>query len=332
MAKAVGFLIRAQHSDGLWRDFVTFAGESDEWVTAYVATALAGVDSAAARESTRKAWYAMSKRARRAGGWGYNKESPADADSTAWALRMASALGKSNLASVVRGKRLLTAQQRRDGGIATCSSQVWGACFARMSSSARWSGWCDSHSCVTAASADALDAKERRNALAFLRKRQEVRGRWIGYWWADHEYPTTLALDALKRLGRSSDEARVRKALRWIASRIDSSGAVRSGVTGEASAFSTACALGVLAQNSRWHPSSAARKCLKWLIDHQRRDGSWASSATLRLPFPEDLEPESVEDWPLGDGFGDICLDHRSVFTTACVVGALTDYDSQRKP
>jgi squalene cyclase len=323
LRNAVDFLLAAQRSDGLWCDFLTFAGESDEWVTAYVSTALAGVGFANVSASIRRGGRAMRKRQRPTGGWGYNEGSPADSDSTAWGLRLASILGKSNSDRSVLAKKFLAKSQRRDGGIATCSSRVWGKRFARMSSSALWEGWCDSHPCVTAVATDMLGTDGRYSALRFLRRRQEPGGQWIGYWWADCEYPTTLALDAVTRLGRKRDELVAEKALTWITNRVEPYGAIVSDATGKPSPFATACALGAFAQHFNENRIAPAAKCVEWLIENQREDGSWTASATLRLPLPDDRSPETFKDWRLGTGFGNICLDHRAVFTTASVVAAL---------
>jgi squalene cyclase len=331
LQRAVRFLLGAQGPDGLWSDFETFAGESDEWVTAYVATALAGVEVDDVSECLRNAWRAMCRRRRPAGGWGYNKKSPADSDSTAWGLRMASALGKSHSVGAIRAGKFLARQQCRDGGIATCSPSAWGGHFSRMAAASRWAGWCDSHACVTGAAVISLNQAGRRSALRFLRKRQGSRGRWSGYWWGDQEYATALAVVAFAEPGSSGDELIARRGFTWLARRINSSGDIISELTGEPSAFAAGCALAAFAQHGGEKYGKVVERLLQRLINHQRRDGSWSSSATLRIPFPDDVAPESFDYWTLGDGFGNICLDHKSLFTTAAVVAALKHYDLSNK-
>jgi squalene cyclase len=324
LKRAVRFLVAARDSDGLWRDFLTFAGESDEWVSAYVCTALAGLDIGNVQEILEQAWRAMSRRRRPTGGWGYNDQSPADADSTAWGLRMASVLGKSKSACALRARKLLHRQQRHDGGAATCSRVEWKSHFERMSFWSEWAGWCDSHVCVTAVALDALDGAARRDALRFVRRRQDPSGRWNGYWWADHEYSTSLALCALTRWGQNRDRPIRERALTWISHRVNTHGAIISGATGRCSPFATACALGIFNQRSAGKDrAEIAVKCLQWLIRNQRHDGAWRASATLRLPLPDDRNPDLYKRWKLGVEFGNICLDHRAVFTTATVVTAL---------
>jgi hypothetical protein len=53
-------------------------------------------------------------------------------------------------------------------------------------------------------------------------------------------------------------------------------------------------------------------------------DGSWPSTAALRIPPPDVEDPERYERWVLhGRGGGSILLDGRAIFTTATVVAAL---------
>src|SRR5262249_13315048 len=196
IAAGVGFLARTQGADGLWRDFRCFVGDSDEWVTAYVCNALIGTKLLAARRSIQQASRSLKKRQRPDGGWGYNADSPPDADSTGWALRAFLALRASTLDGAPRAETFLALHQRSDGGIATYASRMpLRRKFVRPFAWRNFAGWCVTDPCVTAAVIPVLDAKRQRRALAFLRRRQGADGRWRGYWWADAEYATTLTLD-----------------------------------------------------------------------------------------------------------------------------------------
>ena len=56
----------------------------------------------------------------------------------------------------------------------------------------------------------------------------------------------------------------------------------------------------------------------------QRPDGSWASSAPLRIPPPDVLDPDDVAGWVDGRlGGGSIQVDWAGCFTTAAVLIAL---------
>src|SRR5579859_1821918 len=90
---AVEFLLNARNSYGWWEDFHLAAGISDEWVTGYVGTALAKVPTASAQQAAREAWEVLITRRTHSSGWGYNRITPADADSTGWVLQLARAAG-----------------------------------------------------------------------------------------------------------------------------------------------------------------------------------------------------------------------------------------------
>src|SRR5258705_9261875 len=70
-------------NDGMWRDFNTLAGESSEWVTAYILSHLLTISHSDSIDIAHKQ---MSLRQRKNGGWGYNNNVPSDADSTAWTI------------------------------------------------------------------------------------------------------------------------------------------------------------------------------------------------------------------------------------------------------
>jgi squalene cyclase len=265
----------------------------------------------------------MQKRQRPTGGWGYNQDSPPDADSTAWAVRVFTALGKARRKSVHQAKRFMAMHQRRNGGIATYSSP-WPLRrkFARPSSWSTYTGWCVTDACVTAAAVNALDSDGQRNAVAFLIKQQRRHGEWRGYWWADYEYATTLALESVTTFSDATESASVEKALTWIRNRVQPNGAVISKTTGRRSPFATACALRALGTRPTVERAQAAR-CIAWLIRNQRDDGAWHASATLRIPRPNDRNPEKFRGWKFGGGIGGICLDQNAVFTTASVVAGL---------
>jgi hypothetical protein len=63
---------------------------------------------------------------------------------------------------------------------------------------------------------------------------------------------------------------------------------------------------------------------MSWLCRQQRDDGSWQSSARLRVPFPDDEHPDTSTQWTYhGQIEGSIVFDGRAVFTTATVLRAI---------
>ena len=69
---------------------------------------------------------------------------------------------------------------------------------------------------------------------------------------------------------------------------------------------------------------AAIVKATGWLVQQQQPDGSWSSSARLRVPHPDDLNPNQFNQWVYhGTIQGSLIFDERSVFTTATVLQAL---------
>ena len=94
LRRASRWLRSMQLPNGAWHDFWTPSGTSDEWVTAYVGAALALSPDAESRASAGAAWRYLIEERRSRGGWGYCRQAPSDADSTAWALILADRIGE----------------------------------------------------------------------------------------------------------------------------------------------------------------------------------------------------------------------------------------------
>jgi squalene cyclase len=315
--RAVAFLLRNRDEDGWWRDFHLAAGASDEWVTAYVGAALAAVPGL--HTTAAAAWSLLLDRRQRASGqWGYNGLTPEDADSTCWALRLAGALGAGPHRRAVRARTRLGDHRRQDGGIATYAEEGPIRRFIDAPETLGFGGWCGSHTCVTAAVAG---LPELRDAVRpFLLARQQGDGSWRAYWWQDDEYATALAAEGLWGCGIAADRERVAAAAAWAAGRLAGAG-VPTEDQPEGSPFATAWCLRLLELGG--DPAAAAR-ARTWLLEQQLPDGSWESSARLRVPHPDDEDPGLYRDW-IRDGLieGSLAFDHQRIFTTATVLAAL---------
>jgi Prenyltransferase and squalene oxidase repeat len=323
IARAVAFLLASRSRSGWWRDFsgvlengLTWrAGCSDEWVTAFVATALASLPERSAQQAAREAWDLLRRRRPPGAGWGYNRLTPGDADSTAWGLRLAEAVGERLSPHAIAGRDALARHVIADGGLTTYTLDAFDRPpSTRTSREDAYGGWaCTSHACVTAVAARAI-ADDR--PLDFLRRSQRSDGSWSGYWWADPEYTTALASEALAATGRAADAQRVQAAGAWGLGRLASDGSVRQ------APFATAWCVRLLALADNASTGAPAareyrRRATAWLRDQQREDGSWESSARLLVHQPQTRDP-AHSDLPPTRTFDDA-----RVFTTAAVLSAL---------
>src|ERR1700730_3925101 len=91
---ALSFLTLSQDDDGYWRDYQLPPGRSEAWTTACVGYALL-----AASRYERVSEFALHRAAavllaaQRPEGWGYNRNTACDADSTSWVVRFLAQFG-----------------------------------------------------------------------------------------------------------------------------------------------------------------------------------------------------------------------------------------------
>ena len=316
--RAIGFLLARQRADGAWHDFFLPAGESDGWVTGYVGLALATRHGPRGRQAAARGWAYLQEVEKPNGGWGYNALTPADADSSLWALRLADAIGAGDSAAARRGRAFLDGH-RRNGGIATYADKATPRHYVGLPPSVDFDAWTLPHVCVTAAAAG-LEGVPNAELRAWLAASQEPDGHWPSYWWFDPGYATAEAAEAL------GDDAVVEKARHFA--RVRLAELLRDPVP---SAFALAHVVRILGRET---PDDA----LEALATHQDPNGSWPASARLRVPTPDCVTPADAAPWKPWRGlaampatlqqvidmtFTITSLDHRRVFTTATVLRAL---------
>lgn len=303
LSRAAGFLLSRQAHTGRWSDFLLPAGPSDEWVTAFVAACLLEAPGNVTGAAAGRAWDALVRRRPDEPGWGYNRLTPTDADSTAWALRLAAGLGLARSGRAAAARHFLAGHRTPDGGLMTYGERDPIRRYTRLPDDASLAGWQAAHACVTAAAAPVVGA----TVLEYLRNRQGPSGSWQGYWWWDDEYTTALAAEALP--------AASAPAVAWAQSRVSAAGAVHSG-DGRPSPWATAWCVRALCLGSTAEARQARARAVQWLVDTQEEDGSWPASARLRVPLPADADAAGPERKINA-------LDHNRVFTTAAVMAAL---------
>jgi hypothetical protein len=318
------FLLANQGPDGLWREFLTPAGEASEWPTGFIATAL--YLSRAETTALERAAETLIAYQNDDGGWGYNEAVPTDADSTACVLLFLALMGHGGGTCSRAAACLVRHQRQENGGIATYREPGPIRRFMGVGWWMRFHGWCSPHAEVTAMAGRALVALRPSNcrpeanaAWLYVRSRQRPDGSWGSYWWTSPHYATLQAVELAMSLGERDPVDRAAEwAIRWQA---DDGGWSAPGVT--TSAFATALSLSILlhARASRQRIEHATSR----LIALQDDDGGWPQHPIMRIPLPGDMDPDRRRRIALGGlRRGIIVADQRRTFTSAACVAALT--------
>ena len=190
------FVLRGQHADGRFIDWALPPGPSSAWSTAYVGLAIAELPEAGRQRGAaaiRGAAHWLLAHPAAGGGWGYNDTVGADANSTAFALRLLARTGLSIAAEHIG--RLLSFQHR-DGGFSTYGGEdgigAWGQSHADVSAA------CAS---VLAMPGSTAAPAALRCCLAYIAAQRGPDGLWPSFWWRSPWYATHAALSLLKAAG-----------------------------------------------------------------------------------------------------------------------------------
>jgi hypothetical protein len=181
-------VLAAQDRDGLWRDFDLLVGASEAWATSWVGWCLATSrreEAAAARGRAAAALEPLSTPL----GWGYNRSTEPDGDSTAWAIRFLASL---------RSVDSLAVQ--------ACLLGYVDAAGRGHTFPFRATSWGDAHPDVTALIGLALVASGAEPESIVRVRRAVLRGRnpgsgWESFWWATDAYATAWSLAFLRASG-----------------------------------------------------------------------------------------------------------------------------------
>lgn len=262
------FLTKSQWPDGSWRDYNLKPGPSEAWTTAVVGLTLAGAPSGPSyfpvlRTAARKLHALVNPY-----GWGYNGESVADADSTAWALRYLAAVeGVPFPAAIGMLERYLD-EKGEVHTFLTSDSDSWG----------------EAHPDVTPVVGLALIALGANKDLVDRLRRavlsaRNSNGTWSAFWWSVESYSNARCVEFLEASGRIPIQ--VAKDIRcWL-----------DKTSAEAS-FDIAQRL-TLATSLEGANSYFTQNLIELLCGMQLSDGSWPPSKVLTLP-PHDTNDGKV--------------------------------------
>lgn len=267
------FLLKQQQPDGCWRDYQLEPGASEAWTTSVVLWSLACVRPssipAPAVSAALNALHTLQKPT----GWGYNRHTASDADTTAWTSRVMAALQ-------VKHKLPLTEMLQQficmDGSSQTFIGKE------------RFGSWAGHHADVQPMIGHALvrlyvHAHDPAMA-ALIRKLRDYciltagDAGWRSFWWATDAYAIACNLEFLQTSG-GIPATLLDAALNWL----EQAGQPRSAF--EAAQFLLIALLS----------GAGVEAYMNYLLATQLHDGSWLSSDMLLVPpqFTDAAAPSS---------------------------------------
>lgn len=184
--KGIGYLEPQLKNGLLIEDFGVSHGLGISWPTAFVKRLIleAGVDW------TSQSLDPLLKLQEINGGWAYNENVAADADTTTNVLICYG--NRLPPDSYKRGLKFVLAHQNETGGIMTWTEED----VKRMGYEG--GDWSMAHSCVTALALRVLEGTSRERAVEFLRSKRLSDGSWPAYWWPDKIYTMLECLGAFE--------------------------------------------------------------------------------------------------------------------------------------
>lgn len=297
-----------RHQKDPWQGFQLNPGSSDRWITAAVLTLLANEDGAGSAAWLQRLWQQRCEQLvsnlKPLQPIGYNKHTPADADSSIWLQRLLIASGRP---ADVGLNRFIAAHWSRDG-ISTYRPQSGIAAFINRDAM-QTKGWLMAHDCVLA-NLSALSGPLQNGALSLLRRRVQS-GAFRSYWWPAAGWALALAprgslpLQAVVDLVEQPLTPSVSRCL----------GSARSAKLWE---FQRAVAL-----LRHGHSALQLQSC-QTILQLLHNQGNLAQLACLQIPDPS-LEPDTTDAaWDLDTGLeGSLNLDQQGHFSAALVQAAL---------
>ena len=281
------FLLEQQEEDGAWRDYCLEPGRSEAWTTAVVAVALG---THPVREGSWGSLYRSSDflhRIHKVGGWGFNRHTATDGDSTAWSFTFLAGMGDiRELEPVGEVTRYMDA----DGGMHTYTDRE------------RFGSWAQEHPEVTAVAGTLLtrlnvaDQLIRLVCKRCLDTRTPSADHWPAFWWTTGAYATAHSLGFLRRAGGLGENVAASVA-DWVVAQSD----------GAETAFDVAhlCQAAV-----HLGLTSLSQGLGETLLTSQASDGGWGPSETLVVPAQHRPSQQTA-------------VDDRRQMTTAVVVSSL---------
>jgi squalene-hopene/tetraprenyl-beta-curcumene cyclase len=205
--------------------------------------------------------------------------------------------------AIGRGLRWITGMQSADGGWGAFDADNTSALITKLP-------FCDFGAVIDPPSADvtahvieALAAEGQagsravRRGVVWLLRAQEQDGSWFGRWGANYVYGTGAVVPALIAAGVPASKPAIQRAVRWLEEHQNPDGGwgedLRSyddpGLAGQGTSTASQTAWALLALLAAGPPGAAAEAGVRWLVEHQRADGTWDEPQYTGTGFPGDF-------------------------------------------
>ncbi|MFN9629351.1 MAG: prenyltransferase/squalene oxidase repeat-containing protein [Cyanobacteriota bacterium] len=320
--------------DGLWHDFQTLAGTSNDWVSGVVLHAFSLAGPGPWSQDIHRSLTILLRRQRPNGGWSYNEQVPTDCDSTAWVLRALQTGICWRASALLRGARyLLRHQDGESGAFSTYapSDHIERTIEAAPGETVGWLGGHLGVSCVALQSLLGLGvaptALRVTTTCHYIQRERRLNGLWSCYWWRGWGYATHQALRALAMADDLSPTMATAVAAAILERQLPDGSWGLDDDGGEPSAFETVHMLQSLLLLAALEPKLATKvdRGMRALLAFQKRDGSFVPLPILRLPAPMTMDAHVGDAWKVDlPGTQVLVSDCERVFTTACALAALS--------
>ena len=264
------------------------------------------------------------------GGWGYDRQTPSDCDSTAWVLlALCNAGGLDPFTIGTALGFILRHQDPATGGFATYALAEELQRRIRAPDKESIVGWLSPHCCVSAVALQCLltyqvppDSEPIKRGIDYLLSRKTRDAVWLSYWWRGYSYTTYHALRAIL-LSRQSPDDFAPATVNFILDHQLEDGSWSDENDPVGGVFATSfCALTTLLSPTA-ETLGAARRGVEWLMKAQNRDGSWPSIPMLQIPPANVADSSSITR---KSGMQAVTADEKRCFTSAEAIWALSRY------
>ncbi|MGW3770863.1 squalene--hopene cyclase [Actinomadura verrucosospora] len=240
------------------------------------------------------------------GGWAFEFDNDCypDTDDTA---EVVLALGRAGHPmaepAIERGVRWMAGMASRDGGFGAFDADNTRALCRRLP-------FCDFGEVIDPPSADVTahvveamshrgmaDSQVVKRAVVWLLKAQEPDGSWFGRWGANHVYGTGSVVPALIAAGVRPGKPAIRDAVAWLERHQRDDGGWGEDLRsyrdrtwiGHGASTPSQTAWALLALLAAGEHGPAVERGVRWLVEHQRPDGTWDEDHFTGTGFPGDF-------------------------------------------